>query len=43
MRKITMMGTVTPASVLAKAIASLTSPRQEIDSELKRNVTLGVV
>jgi hypothetical protein len=43
MRKITMMGTATPASFLAEAIASATSPRQATDSELKRIVMLGVV
>ena len=34
MRKMAMVGTVTPASVLAEAIASVTSPRQESYSEL---------
>jgi len=35
MRKIAMVGAMTPASVLAEAIASVaSSPRQETDSEL---------
>jgi hypothetical protein len=34
MRKIAMVGTVTPASVLAEAIASVTSPWQETGCEL---------
>jgi len=34
MRKIAMVGTVTPASVVAETIASVTSPWQETDCEL---------
>jgi hypothetical protein len=34
MRKIAMVGTVTPASVLAKAIPSVTSPLRETACEL---------
>jgi hypothetical protein len=34
MRKIAMLGTVTPASVLAEAVASVTLPKQETGSKI---------